>query len=202
MSDRRQLLFVAVGVVVLLAFFFGVLKPRATEAADLRDRLSAAQAEEHALSMKLLELQQLELKRPEFEAEFTRLSRTLPKHAHVVRLVRLLVRASNQAGVDLRQMAPSKPSPIEEHGSAKSMTMSLIVTGSYDRIESFLWHLEQLERAVKVTAITLAPNQDEAGRTSLTGTITLQMYTFDPNAAASASSGGTSKTSPAEGAAS
>lgn len=180
MSDRKHLIVLIISAVGLLAFFFGVLQPRSSEAADLRDRIAQAEAEERSLTDKLLALQQLEASRAELELDVEAMSHYLPKHAHVVRLVRALSKAERLSGVDLQQISPSKPVDHEKVSGAGVMNLSLVLEGGYDRVESFVVQLEDLERALEVTSISFAPVQDpNTRRVSLTATVTAVMYTYD-----------------------
>lgn len=183
MSDRRQYAVLAATVLVVLLFGLLVLRPRATQAAELRAQTTEAQAEYRALTDQLTALQDAALHRKEFEAKAARIEGLIPRFPHLVRTIRLLNRAALQAGIDLREMAPSTPNDHLTVAGAKTITTTLIVEGGYDRIESFITRLEQLDRAMQVTAYTFTPQQ-EGNRTVISAALTTEMYVYDPKAGA------------------
>jgi Tfp pilus assembly protein PilO len=183
MNDRRHLLVLVATVLVVLGFGLAVLRPRASHAGELRAQLEQAQSETRTLQDHLATLLEASLHRDEFEADAEFYESLLPRHTHLVRTIRLLHKASLEAGVDLREMAPSQPADHITMPGADTIAMTLVIEGSYDRIEAFVNRLEQLERATQLIAYTFTPAQ-EGGRTVLTAALTLEMFMYDPDAPA------------------
>lgn len=181
MSDRRHLIFIVIAVFALIGVVVGVLRPRAVEAANVKDLISQAEAEHRALSDQLVSLQQLEANREQLEADVAKMALALPPNPRLPRFLRMLDKASRISGVNLMQIAPTPPAEYSQVPGSGQMRVSLTVTGNYDRIESFAVQIEKLDRAMKVTSINLAPTTAENGLTSLTATMTLEMFVYHPD---------------------
>lgn len=190
MNERRHLLVLAATFLGVLVFGLFVLKPRATQASDLRADVAAAEAQERTLNDHLATLIDASLHREEFEADAARIEALLPRFPHLVRTIRLLHKASLESGVDLREIAPGQPGDHVSVPNAKTISTTLIVEGDYDRIEAFIGRLEELERAMQLIAYTYTPAV-EGNRTVITAALTLQMFMFDPDAPAGATAGTT-----------
>jgi len=183
MTERRHLFVLGATILAVLVFGLFVLKPRASQAGELRADIAAAQAEERSLTDHLATLTEASLHREEFEAKASEIEALLPRFSHLVRTIRLLHKASLESGVDLRELAPGQPQDHLTVASAKTIPLTLIVEGTYDRIEAFIGRLEELDRAMQLLAYSFTPSQ-EGNRTILSSALTLEMYLFDPDAGA------------------
>lgn len=185
MTERRHLFVLGATILAVLVFGLFVLKPRASRAGELRADLASAEAEERSLTDHLATLTEASLHREEFEAQVAEIEALLPRFSHLVRTIRLLHKASLESGVDLREIAPGQPTDHLSVASAKTIPLTLIVEGSYDRMEAFIGRLEELDRAMQLMAYSFTPSQ-EGNRTILSSAMTLEMYLFDPDAPAEA----------------
>lgn len=201
MNERRHLIVIAATILGVLVFGLFILKPRASQASELRADLAAAEAEERTLNDQLATLLAASMRREEFEAEAARIEALLPQFPHLVRTFRLLHKASLEAGVDLRQIAPAPPADHISVPNAKTIATTLVVEGTYDRIEAFIGRLEELDRAMQLVAYTYTPAQ-EGNRTVITAALTMQMYMFDADAPATTTPAATAPAPAAAGEAS
>jgi Tfp pilus assembly protein PilO len=183
MNERRHLLVVGATILGVLLFGLFVLKPRASSAAELRADIAAAEAEQRTLEDHLSTLLEASLHRDEFERDAREIQSLLPSQVGLIRTIRLLNRASIKAGVDLREIAPGTPTDHLTVSNAKTISTTLVVEGSYDRIEAFIGRVEELDRAMQLMAYTFSPSQ-EGNRTIISAAMNLEMYVFDPDAAA------------------
>lgn len=183
MTDRRHYVVLGITVFAVLVFGLFVLRPRASQAADLQQQISEAEAGERSLQDHLQTLLDASVRRKEFEAEVAKIEGLLPRFPHLVRTIRLLHKASLQAGVDLREIAPSNPTAHIAVPNAQTIATTLIIEGTYDRVEAFINRLEDLDRAMQLLGWTLTPSQ-EGNRTVLSAALTTEMYLFDPDAPA------------------
>lgn len=181
MSERRHYALLGATVLIVLLFGLFVLRPRASQAADLRAQVAEAQAQNRVLNDQLSTLLDASVKRKDFEAKVAKVEALLPRFPHLVRTFRLLPKAALTAGVDLREIAPSPPTDHLTVGKAKTIVVTLVAEGSYDRIESFIRGIENLERAMQITAYSFTPQVD-GSQTSISAAITTEMYLYDPAA--------------------
>jgi Tfp pilus assembly protein PilO len=105
------------------------------------------------------------------------IAQLIPDNPQLPALIRQLSAAAHKAGVSLDSMAPAAPTPVTAAaapagGTAAGAPASVVplaqvpvtisVTGSYFNIESFMRALEHLDRALKTTGLTIAPNASDA----------------------------------------
>lgn len=196
MRGRAPIIVASVAVIVpaLFAIFFLVL-PKMGEVTTTEEQLQAAQDEEIALTAELRALQEAEAAAPETQASIDEIEAQIPPTADLPGLFRELQGAADQAAVDFFSLSPGSPA-VDPTNSYSTITSSITVTGSYFAIDEYLFLLETLPRAAKVTSITLSPGAaaTDTGTTATdTGTtsaspsalslaITVDFYTTDTSA--------------------
>ena len=172
-------------LVAVLAVILLVL-PKMGEVSQTEEELQAAQDEEISLDAQLRALQEAQAAAPETEAEIARIEDEVPPTADLPALFRLLQGAADQAAVDFFSFTPGSPAP-DATGAYSTISSSISVTGSYFAIDEYLFLLETLPRAAKVTTISVTPaSTDAEGTTASTGTLsislTVEFYTTDASA--------------------
>jgi Tfp pilus assembly protein PilO len=189
-SGRRAPLLAgaAVAVVVILVVMFLVL-PKMGEVGEAEKALQAAEDQEVTLQAQLGVLQEAQADAPETEREIAVIEDQVPPTTDLPALFRLLQSAADRAALDFFSFSPGTP-VLATTGGHSILAATITVNGGYFAIDEFLFLLETLPRAAKVTSITLAPGgatTDEAG-TPTTTTSSLQMtanvefYTTDTSA--------------------
>jgi len=186
MNGRRQIAIaaaVAVGVTAL--FFFILLKPKMSEISKTRDDVQAARAQAAGLDTQIAHLQDVKKNATETAAQLAALSQFLPSTPDLPGFIRLVQDAATRSGLDLQSIAPSPPADLPGSTGVQVISVTLTAQGGYFRIEDFLARLEQLERAVTVRSLALAPSQSAiSSLVSLNTTITLNMFVAQPGASA------------------
>lgn len=184
MNERQQAIVAGVvSVLVTLLFFVFLLKPKMSEVADARERFEQSQKEEGGLRNELARLDDVRARAPETTARLARVQQYLPSSPQLPGFIRLLQDAATGAGVDLRSIAPSPPGTLEGGDGIQTIAVTLTLSGGFFRIHGFLARLEQLDRIVEVTSISLAPATDDVtGAASLLSTFSLRMYVVQPDA--------------------
>jgi type IV pilus assembly protein PilO len=198
-NARRTPILVAVGAVVLvaLAVFFLVL-PKSADISKAQEDLATAQQQESSLRVQLQALQEAQQEAPQTKREIQKVETQVPPTADLPALIRLLREAADRAAVDLFQFSPSTPT-LDPSGTFSTIATSVNVTGSYFSLDEFLFRLESLPRAAKVTNVTVSPGGETAttGTTtattasSLTMQLTVEFYTSDLSAGPGSSPGPT-----------
>jgi Tfp pilus assembly protein PilO len=172
-------------LVALLAVFLLVL-PKMNEVGETEDRLQEAQDQEIDLAAELKGLEDARAAAPETELELATIEALVPPTAGLPSLFRLLQGAADRAAVDFFSFTPGTPVP-NPTGSYSTIESQISVSGGYFAIDEFLFLLETLKRAAKVTTLAVTPSTGGEGTTTTsTGNlqlqITVEFYTTDSSA--------------------
>jgi len=146
---------VIIAVVAVLAVFFLVL-PKMNEVSKTQEDVAAAEAKETALRAQLASLKEAEANAPQVKAKIAELSNEVPPTADLPALIRLLTAAADGSAVDFFTVAPGTPQ-LDPTGAFSSIPTTISVTGGYFSLDNFLFRLESLPRAAKVTSVSITP---------------------------------------------
>ena len=181
MNRRAPIIAGAILLVALLAVFLMVL-PKMSEVGETEDQLQEAQDQEINLAAQLNALEDAQAAAPETELEIAAIDAQVPQTADLPRLFRELQGAADRSAVDFFSFTPGTPVP-NLTGSYSTIASQITVSGGYFAIDQFLFLLETLQRAAKVTSLAVTPS---AGTTTSTSTlqlqITVEFYTTDSSA--------------------
>jgi Tfp pilus assembly protein PilO len=172
-------------LVALLAVFLLVL-PKMSEVGETEDQLQETQDQEINLAAQLNALEDAEAAAPDTELEIAAIDEQVPPTADLPSLFRLLQGAADRAAVDFFSFTPGTPVP-NLTGSYSTIASQITVSGGYFAIDEFLFLLETLQRAAKVTTLAVTPSAGGEGTTTTsTGNlqlqITVEFYTTDSSA--------------------
>jgi Tfp pilus assembly protein PilO len=174
---------VIIAVVAVLAVFFLVL-PKMNEVSKTQEDVAAAEAKETALRAQLASLKEAEANAPQVKAKIAELSNEVPPTADIPALIRLLTAAADGAAVDFFTVAPGTPQ-LDPTGAFSSIPTTISVTGGYFALDNFLFRLESLPRAAKVTSVSITPGgAAPPGSTvnSLSMQLSVEFFTTDTSA--------------------
>jgi Tfp pilus assembly protein PilO len=178
---RRYAVAAVAGLVIVLLFFVFVLKPKLSEITDVRDEVEQAQDESDSLRIRLAQLRQAQREQPQTLARLAVFDRLLPATPDLPALIRQLQNAASASGMDLVSIAPSPPANVTGASSVQAISVNIQVRGGFFRLETFLTRIEDLQRAVEVTSMSIASEIDETTQlTTLGSTITFRMYVVQP----------------------
>ena len=185
MNRRAPIIAGAILLVALLAVFLMVL-PKMSEVGETEDQLQEAQDQEINLAAQLNALEDAQAAAPETELEIAAIDAQVPQTADLSRLFRQLQGAADRAAVDFFSFTPGTPVP-NLTGSYSTIASQITVSGGYFAIDQFLFLLETLQRAAKVTTLAVTPSAGgEETPTTSTSTlqlqITVEFYTTDSSA--------------------
>ena len=172
-------------LVALLAVFLFVL-PKMSEVGETEDQLQETQDEEINLAAQLNALEDAQAAAPETELEIAAIDAQVPQTADLPRLFRQLQGAADRAAVDFFSFTPGTPVP-NLSGSYSTIASQITVSGGYFAIDQFLFLLETLQRAAKVTTLAVTPSAGGEGTTTTSTSnlqlqITVEFYTTDSSA--------------------
>jgi Tfp pilus assembly protein PilO len=176
---------VIAAAVALLAVFLLVL-PKMGEVTTAEEELQTAEDQEVALAAQFDALQEAQAAAPKTEQEIAAIDAQVPPTADLPSLFRLLQGAADRSAVDFFSFTPGTPAP-SAGGTYSSIASQVTVSGGYFSIDEFLFLLETLPRAAKVTTLAVTPSGAAGGEiTTSTGTlqllVTVEFYTTDLSA--------------------
>lgn len=171
--------------VALLAVLLLVL-PKMSDVSTTEEELQSAEDQEVALAAQLDALQEAEAAAPKTEQEIGAIEEQVPPTANLPSLFRLLQGAADRSAVDFFSFSPGTPAP-NAGGTYSSIASQVTVSGGYFAIDEFLFLLETLPRAAKVTTLAVTPSGAATGGTTISTSnlqlqVTVEFYTTDVSA--------------------
>lgn len=203
MNRRAPLIAGGVSALVVVLILVLLVLPKVGEVGEAREQIEAAQDREIALEAQLRALQEAQAEAPETEREIQRIEDQVPPTADLPALFRLLQGAADRAAVDFFSFSPGTP-VLAASGGYSVIASQITVSGGYFALDEFLFLIETLPRAAKVTSISLASAEGDTGAgSSLQLQTTVEFYTTDASAGPGSQPGPTegTATSPDGGAA-
>jgi len=187
-NERRERIIAgAVSLVVALGVLVFLLMPRISAVGKRTDDLAAAQQEQQTLENSLTALKSDKAEDKKAQKTLARLETKIPPTADVPSLVRLLQNAADSAAVDFFSVSPGTPTVASTGISV--ISTQITVSGGFFSVEEFLFKMETLPRAVRVTQISVGPGGED--QTKLQLTMNAEVYTTDANAGPGSSPGHT-----------
>ena len=186
MNRRGPIIAGAIVLPVALLAVVLMLTPKMSEVGETEDRLQETQDEEINLAAQLNALEDAQAAAPETELEIAAIDAQVPPTADLPSLFRLLQGAADRAAVDFFSFTPGTPVP-NLTGSYSTIASQITVSGGYFAIDEFLFLLETLQRAAKVTTLAVTPSAGGEGTTTTSTSnlqlqITVEFYTTDSSA--------------------
>ena len=164
---RRETLIAAVAAVVVgLLVLVALVLPRMGQVNEKQDELASAQEQQQTLEAQVGQLEDAKRQAKSVQKELDGLQTKIPPTVNLPRLIRQLQGSADDAAVDFMSVSPGAPAPAASGGGVSTIPMQINVTGSYFSVEEFLYKLENLPRAARVTQITVAPGGDTSGSAS------------------------------------
>jgi Tfp pilus assembly protein PilO len=192
-NERRGPIIAAVvSVLVALIVLVFLLLPRISAVGKKSDELDKAKAQEQTLRVQLQQLEEAKAQAAIVQRQLNRLETKIPPTADLPSMIRLLQNAADSSAVDFMSVSPG--TPTQTITGISTITLSINVTGSFFSVEEYLFKMETLPRAVRVTTITVAPGGEIPG--SLTLTMSGETYTTDLSAGPGSVPGGAATPAP------
>lgn len=189
MNSRAPLIAGAIGLVLVILVTVLLVLPMNSKVSAANEQLVTAQSEEASLQAQLVALEELKKNAPEYQRQLAANTLLIPNKPDLPGLIRLLKLAADRAGVDFTVLSTGTPAASTE-GTYYSITVGLSVSGTFYQLAQYLWELEHLPRALKVTTTTLSPATyplmtatANATAYSVTGPTTSEPEAVQPSAA-------------------
>lgn len=178
MTGRALLIAAAAWIVGAILVFFFLVSPKMGEVSDAREQLEQAQAEEVARRAELSRLQELRQDAPDIRRQLKDIQDQVPPQADLPGLINLLQDAADDSGVEFFSISPGDPVGVP--AGAAEIPAQVQVIGRFFPVDEFLTELETLERAAKVTNLTISEGED--GLPQIQAQMAVEFYTTDLNA--------------------
>lgn len=161
MNARTRMILTIVGALVIaLAFFFFLIRPRQAELATVREDVAAEEARTQQLRAELARLEALRDQAPRLRAQLAELRELVPSADEIPNFIFLVQAASNAAGVDFLQITPEVPEPPLEGAPVAQIDVTLNAEGGYFSIQDFIRRLYALDRALRLDEFSIIATED------------------------------------------
>jgi Tfp pilus assembly protein PilO len=185
-NRRAPIIAGVIAVAVALLAVFLLVRPKMSEVSTTEDDLQTAEDQEITLAAQLNALQDAQAAAPETEQEIAAIDAEIPPTADLPSLFRLLQGAADRSVVDFFSFTPGSPAP-NTAGTFSTIASQVTVSGGYFAIDEFLFLLETLPRAAKVTTLAVTPSSAASGETTTSTSnlqlqVTVEFYTTDTSA--------------------
>ena len=194
MNRRGPLVAAGASVLAAVVVVVALLLPRAGAVNQREKDLDQARQQQGQLEDQLQQLKQARHDARKVQRELARLQTRIPPTADLPALIRFLQNASDQSAVDFMSISPGTPSNTAGQ-QISTIPTQITAAGTFFSVEEFLFKLETLPRAVKVTQIQVGPGP--GGLPQLQVSLTAEVYTTDASAGPGSIPGSTKAEAPA-----
>jgi Tfp pilus assembly protein PilO len=159
--------FVAIGIIALWWVF--LFSPLGADLDESRDELDDTKRDGLEMTAQLRELQELDRRGPEIEAQLQRLTAAIPEEVQQAEVIAGLNAIASASGIDWQSVTMQEPT-ASAPGSPPTIPVQIAIEGGYAATVDYLDRLEDFERLVVVDAVTLnGGDEDEGSGRGLTG---------------------------------
>lgn len=184
MSGRTRLIIAGlVGLVLALALFFFLIRPRQTELGEVREQIEAEEQRTQSLQAELTRLRALQDNEPQLRAELAELREFVPRHHQIPNFIFQVQDAANRSGVSFLQITPELPKAPPEGAALAEVRIQLGASGGYFAIQDFLRRLYALDRGLRIDLLQMAGETAAAGEVRISLNTTSRIFFDLPTAA-------------------
>jgi Tfp pilus assembly protein PilO len=149
----------AVGVVALWWVF--VFSPKGNDLNDARDDLDRAKRQTQTLNAQLKQLEDLQERSPQTEAELGRLSAAIPAQPNQADFLSGLNDIADQSGITWQSVTMQEPTDATP-GLPPTIAVQISIEGGFFQALDYINRLEDLERLVVVDSVTINSSDSSA----------------------------------------
>ncbi len=174
---RWVILGILISLLLAVVWWFFFISPRNDRIAQAQEDLRVAQDEQMALAAQVDQLQAIRDSEVEYLSGIGQLETLIPEQPLLDEFIEDLYALCGTTGVELLNLAPAMPVVMTD-SSLRQITVAVSIDGDFFEVLGFLFGVMDMDRLVRVDAITLASGQDETGATSLSATLSLRLFTL------------------------
>jgi Tfp pilus assembly protein PilO len=176
---RGPLVAALVSVAVIILIVAVLILPKAAQVRSKQQEVAKAAEQEGALRLQVEQLAADAKDAPKDRKTLAKLQAAIPPTADLPGLIRLLNSAAAESGVDFAAVAPGQPA-LTPSGQLSVIPTQITITGGFFAVDQYLFRLESLPRAAKVTTVQVGPGPNQWPQLQLT--LTVEFYTTDVSA--------------------
>ncbi len=175
---RRVGLLVTLAVLMVTGLWWMFLiSPKNGDIGDLERELFGAIDTEQRLRVQITGLETIRQAEVEYLAGLGRLDALIPERPLLEEFIEQIYELTTETGVELQTLAPSFPSPPGE-SDLREVAVSVQIEGEFFELLGFLFGLNDMERLVRVDAISVSSTSEEDGGTILSASIEVKLFTL------------------------
>lgn len=175
---RISLILVLAILLVTVGWWFLLISPRNEKIGDLQNQYTAALDSEQRLRVQIRQLQDIRDREVEYVSAVGRLDALIPERPHLEEFIEQVHALALSTGVELQTLTPSLPEVVSAETELRHITVSVQIEGQFFEILGFLFGLSDMERLVRVDAVSLASSSEEGQGTVLSAGIELRLFTM------------------------
>ncbi|MFH1329281.1 MAG: type 4a pilus biogenesis protein PilO [Actinomycetota bacterium] len=174
---RWVILGLLVAVFLTVAWWLFFISPRNARVAEARGDLETARDREMALRAQVGQLHAIRDAEVEYLAAIGQLESLIPDRPLLDGFIDDVYALCGTTGVELLSMAPAEPVPKTD-SSLRQISVAMTIDGEFFEVLGFLFGVMDMDRLVRVDAVTISSGQDETGATSLSVSLSLRLFTL------------------------
>ncbi len=151
------------GLVTALWYFF-VISPTNTKIADAQDQLAAAEDNQVLLQTQLMRLKKIQENELTYRSAIGALEAAIPPTPQMPALIDDLAQLAVDSGVEWESGTYGNPVEVEGEDYYE-IPVNLSVQGQFFEVLGYLYGIADMERIVRIDAVSLSPTEDDAGFT-------------------------------------
>jgi len=177
---RHRMIFGAAVVITLVGSFLGIFRAQKAQIDQTRAQAMTAEAMVASLNAELAHLRVLEKGAPALREQARVMDEALPNQTDLAKYILQVQDVSNKAGLDWISTNPTPP--VASPGSSTGLQevgMTMGAEGNYFAVQDFIGRLENLDRAVKISSVSITAKADPnkpGGAPKLTADLVLKMF--------------------------
>ena len=162
---RTGLILGALGILLVTALWWlFVISPTNTKIADAQDQLASAEDNEVLLLTQLSRLKKIQESELTYRSAIGALDAAIPPTPQMPALIETLAELAEASGVEWEAGTYGNPVEVEDEDYFE-IPVSLTVQGQFFEVLGYLYGIADLERIVRVDAVSLSPQEDDDGFT-------------------------------------
>lgn len=162
---RTGLILGVLGILLVTALWWlFVISPTNTKIADAQDQLASAEDNEVLLLTQLSRLKKIQESELTYRSAIGALDAAIPPTPQMPALIETLAELAEASGVEWEAGTYGNPVQVEGEDYFE-IPVSLTVQGQFFEVLGYLYGIADVERIVRVDAVSLSPQEDDDGFT-------------------------------------
>ncbi len=162
---RTGLVMGLLGLVLVTALWYlFVISPTNTKITEAEDQLASAQDNQVLLQTQLMRFKKIQENELTYRSAIGALEAAIPPTPQMPALIDVLAQLAVDSGVEWESGTYGNPVEVEGEDYYE-IPVSLSVQGQFFEVLGYLYGIADLERIVRIDAVSLSPAEDDAGFT-------------------------------------